>query len=634
MIDHVLALPEGYSLQEYTIRGTLGFGGFGITYEAHDTNLDKIVAIKEYLPSELAVRVEGSTVAARSDQDREGFEWGRQRFLDEARTVARFDHPNIIRIYRFFEQNGTGYIVMEYIAGRPLSAVLSEQGTLEEAEIHAWLWPILDGLKVVHQANFLHRDIKPHNIMIRNDGNPVLLDFGAARAAVSGHTRSLTSILTPGYAPLEQYQSRGNQGPWTDIYSLGAVVYCCMAGKKPVDALDRVIEDELEAPDAGAVRSYSPALVNGVMAALRVREDERPQNIEQWMAILKDHGSGPTRLMRPGPEASEIEPGSEGTTEASRDNSTNEDTTPGKKSRTRLIVAVPLFLGLVAAAMWLVENMQRSPGDSPTPAPSVAIDPPAQSTDTALPPDQGQDLESGTSVEVVTGEDPAIEESSLGQATAEHPPAEESASATAPPDNPTPQIPPARYALTIEPDPADAGIRFLNINEAYRPGISLEPGRYEIEVSRNGYQSVTRTLEIFDQARTIPIALRPLQVSQPVEASPQPVEASPQPIDDTPSLVIVTSCDDKQPTRSVSPVYPQRALSQGIEGRVTLEFTVDSDGSVVDPKVRTAEPAGLFEDAALDAIKQFRYRPNTFGGQDHPCLSTQEIHFQPKNAGS
>lgn len=152
MIDHIHALPEGYQLQEYTITGTLGFGGFGITYSALDTNLDKIIAIKEYLPSELAVRTDGSTVSAKSEQDRDSYDWGLERFLDEARAVARFKHPNIIQIYRFFEQNGTGYIVMEFIEGRTLDSILGEQSTLEETEIRRWLWPVMDGLKVVHAA--------------------------------------------------------------------------------------------------------------------------------------------------------------------------------------------------------------------------------------------------------------------------------------------------------------------------------------------------------------------------------------------------------------------------------------------------------------------------------------------------
>jgi formylglycine-generating enzyme required for sulfatase activity len=286
MIDHVHALPEGYELQEYTITGTLGFGGFGISYSAQDNNLDKIIAIKEYLPSELAVRLEGSTVSAKSDQDTENFVWGLDRFLAEARVVARFDHPNIIRIHRFFEQNGTGYIVMEHIEGQTLAALLKERKNLEETEIRAWLWPVLEGLKVVHKAGFLHRDIKPHNIMMRDDGRPCLLDFGSARMAIGGRTRSLTSIMTPGYAPLEQYETRGNQGPWTDIYAMGAVMYSCISGRKPPEVMDRVRNDSLDAPETGSGKTYSNGLIRGVKAALALQESERPQSLDSWLEML------------------------------------------------------------------------------------------------------------------------------------------------------------------------------------------------------------------------------------------------------------------------------------------------------------------------------------------------------------
>lgn len=187
MIDHIHALPEGYRLQEYTITGLLGFGGFGITYSAHDNNLDKLVAIKEYLPSELAARVDGSSVSCKSQQDRESFDWGLERFLDEARTVAKFDHRNIVRIYRFFEQNSTAYIVMELLEGETLDWALNQRGTLQESDIRNWLWPIMKGLQIVHDRGYLHRDIKPQNIIMRSDGRPCLLDFGAARLAMGGH---------------------------------------------------------------------------------------------------------------------------------------------------------------------------------------------------------------------------------------------------------------------------------------------------------------------------------------------------------------------------------------------------------------------------------------------------------------
>ncbi len=627
MIDHVLALPEGYRLQEYVIRGTLGFGGFGITYKAWDTHLEKTVAIKEYLPSELAVRVEGSTVAARSDQDREGFEWGRQRFIDEARTVARFDHPNIIRIHRFFEENETGYIVMEYVDGRPLSAMLAENGTLEEDEIRAWLLPILEGLKVVHQANFLHRDIKPHNIMIRNNGAPVLLDFGAARVALTGHTRSLTSVLTPGFAPLEQYQTKGNQGPWTDIYSLGAVVYCCMTGRKPVDAIDRISTDHLEPPDSNADRVWSASLVTGVMAALRMPERERPADVDEWLAILNGHGSSPTRVMRTDQAHADKPADPDRISTVATNTAKDEVTAPARKFGIRPIVVAPLLIGLVLGGAWLADKWWQPDVDVPPPDAAVTADPEARPADPPRNADQaglaGEAPEAGNESGSDKGETVAEEETNRGPATVERVPAEVAAKER----SSEPEIQPARYALTINAEPGDAVIRFLNLDEEYRPGIRLEPGRYEVEVALNGYQPVTRTLEIYDQSRTIPIVLRPLPGDGQADVAMGTAE------EDSPSLTIVTGCDDKSPTMTVRPLYPQRALTLGVEGHVTLEFTVDRDGRVVDPRVRSSQPEGMFENAALDAIRKFRYRPNTIGGQQHPCLTTQELSFRLNNSG-
>ena len=222
------ALPEGYRLQEYELVRVLGRpGGFGITYLGFDHHLDKDFAIKEYLPSNLAIRTaDGSVVPQTSKEACEDFEWGLDRFLDEAKTLACFDHRHIVRVSRYFEAHDTAYMVMEHVEGETLSAHLTRKGTLREAELKGILYPLLDGLAVVHGEDILHRDITPSNIMLRaEDGSPVLIDFGAARQAIGAKSRLVTSLVTLGYAPIEQYSNQGNQGPWTDIYVLGAVCY-------------------------------------------------------------------------------------------------------------------------------------------------------------------------------------------------------------------------------------------------------------------------------------------------------------------------------------------------------------------------------------------------------------------------
>ena len=288
MKEHPLnALPQGYRLQEYELVRVLGLGGFGVTYLGYDHNLDKAVAIKEYQPADIAIRTENQSIAPKASTFREDYDWGLERFLDEARTLARFDHRNIVKVHRYFEANGTAYIVMEYAEGQTLASYLSKKGTLNEAELKTVLMPILDGLETVHGADFLHRDIKPGNIVLRDeDSSSVLVDFGAARHAVSVRSHSVTTIVTPGYAPIEQYSSRGNQGPWTDIYALGAVCYKALTGDTPVDSIDRLTDDSLVPLVERNMNSASLAFLQSIDLALQVKEAYRPQNVVEWNTAI------------------------------------------------------------------------------------------------------------------------------------------------------------------------------------------------------------------------------------------------------------------------------------------------------------------------------------------------------------
>ena len=210
------ALTLGAMLLEYRLDSVLGAGGFGMTYLAWDINLEKHVAIKEYPPGELAVRALDGSIVPVNTESEYNYKWGLDRFIQEARTLARFSHPNIVRVNRFFEANGTSYMVMDYEAGESLYQYLKRSPAPPEAWLKQMVTPILDGLQAVHKAGFLHRDIKPSNVFMREDGTPVLLDFGSARLAAGGASKSLTAIISPGYAPLEQYAADGNQGPWSD----------------------------------------------------------------------------------------------------------------------------------------------------------------------------------------------------------------------------------------------------------------------------------------------------------------------------------------------------------------------------------------------------------------------------------
>jgi len=283
------SLRPGHELHWYRIEEVLGQGGFGITYLAYDANLEQHVAIKEYLPMELAVREGDFSVYPASRAHDTRYRWGLDRFLAEARTLARFKHPAIVRVNSVFEANNTAYMVMEYQLGMSLQAVLDRRGTLPENELVALVLPLLDGLQVIHAEGFIHRDIKPSNIYIRRDGHPVLLDFGSARQALGEETKTLTSVVSPGYAPFEQYYSKSDrQGPWTDIYGLGATLYRALSGLQPMAAIDRseaILKAErdvfVSASELGAGR-YSPNFLRAVDAALVFNEKKRPQNVAQW----------------------------------------------------------------------------------------------------------------------------------------------------------------------------------------------------------------------------------------------------------------------------------------------------------------------------------------------------------------
>ena len=282
-----LALPRGTILNGRYLTGkVLGIGGFGITYLGYDLTLDIKVAIKEYMPSGMATRyTDGYTVTLTGRTEKE-YAAGMERFLDEARILAKLQNlPNIVSVYNYFKENNTAYFVMEYIEGMSLKEYLAERGNvIPYTEVLAILLPVMKALCEVHSMNLIHRDISPDNIYITASGESRLLDFGAARFSL-GDNKSVSVILKHGYAPEEQYSSHGNQGPWTDIYAMGATMYRCATGMVPPDSIERMRNDNIKRPSELGVR-MPPVIEGAIMKALSVKTSDRYSNMEAFVEVL------------------------------------------------------------------------------------------------------------------------------------------------------------------------------------------------------------------------------------------------------------------------------------------------------------------------------------------------------------
>jgi serine/threonine protein kinase len=276
-------LPEGTALQKYRILRVLAAGGFSFVYLAHDEN-EAPVAIKEYLPATLALRANGAAQpqvpAQVSSEDLAKFRAGMKCFFEEAGAIAHLEHPNVVRVLDFFRANDTVYLVMRYERGRSLQEhIKRRRGALEELWVRNTFAQLLDGLREVHAHKLLHLDIKPANVYLRNDGSPVLIDFGAARQVLSSEGMKLPPTYTPGFAPPEMHVKRELLGPWSDIYSVGATMYACFAAAAPQSAAAR-LENDLVAPASRAFAGkYAPELLEIVDWCLRLDHLQRPQSV-------------------------------------------------------------------------------------------------------------------------------------------------------------------------------------------------------------------------------------------------------------------------------------------------------------------------------------------------------------------
>ena len=308
------ALPKGSRLQEFEIEELVGEGGFSIVYRVRDTLLGRTVALKEYLPASLARRVAGLVVASRSARHEATFQLGLRSFVNEARLLASFDHPSLVKVYRFWEENGTAYMVMPLYEGPTLIDWLrARNAPAGEAWLRALLAPLLDALELMHGNHCYHRDIAPDNVLLLDPArvgagstlayddvpHPVLLDFGAARRVIGDATEALTAILKPGFAPIEQYSETKHlrQGPWTDIYALCALLYHAVTGRKPMPSVGRLLHDELVPATTAAAGRCSEAFLRAIDIGMAVKPHDRPQSVRELRALFDNTAPKATVIM-------------------------------------------------------------------------------------------------------------------------------------------------------------------------------------------------------------------------------------------------------------------------------------------------------------------------------------------------
>lgn len=380
--SHVNQLPNGTKLDQYQIVDLLGYGGFGLTYKAWDENLERWVAIKEFLPSMLAYRPEGElSIVSKtaSAEEHVDLDYGVDKFLDEARTLAKFNHPNIVRVNRYFEANNTAYMVMEYEEGITLKEHLKRFGTLDQSQLLDITLPILSGLEAIHNKGILHRDIKPGNIYLRNGVDdtgkpkgPMLIDFGAARYAVGQQSQDLTSIVSQGYAPPEAYVTDGKrQGSWSDIYSLGSTLYQCITGVKAQDSLLR--KDELEHDSTDPLPSlkslkpkdYDEHIIQVIDHMLALSLVERPKDAAMVMKLLAPQQSSATsELNTPASKPRGSEDATMISPKPSPSSATRTESYQAaapRKSRWPIFAALAVLLvGSLGAGVWYWQTQQFS----------------------------------------------------------------------------------------------------------------------------------------------------------------------------------------------------------------------------------------------------------------------------------
>jgi len=639
------ALAKGTRLSEFEIERVLGEGGFAIVYLAFDHSLHRRVALKEYLPAEFAFRQDADTIVLRSTQHQKTFEAGRKSFVQEARFLAQFEHPSLVKVHRVFESNGTAYMVQGYYPGESLGAAIKAgRRFASEAELRPVVAALVSAVELLHSRQCLHRDIAPDNIIVQPNGVPVLLDFGAARRIIGDMTQALTAVLKPSYAPIEQYTEDGGmaQGPWTDVYALAATIRTAITGKPPPSSVGRTIKDGLVKLADDPPPNFDLAFLRGVDAGMALLPADRPQSMAEFRAALGlradetgdvAHPPGPSQAVpRTSAPAASAKPVTVPASHAAvppppirmetvkapappppvRMEPSKAPVPPPRSTAPRrrfkrsdamlaIIAAAAIALMLVVpfAADWIwpspsstprpqVSRDERAPAPPPRPAPA-AVAPPAAAVQEkppvpAPPPMSVAPVPPAiTPPAAVAMPAPAKEAKVVAALPASLPAPAPSPPATAKATSVSePAAPPAKLEAAAKPP-----IREPPLAPPPAPPASLIPPPAQ-----------PVALPAAPSPREEPPAPRPAAVVPAGHTAALPPSEPPKP---RPALVRVSGD---------APVYPREALREGIEaGRVVARVTVDAQGNVTDVDIVRSEPARVFDRAAKTALAGWKFRP-------------------------
>ena len=648
MADNHFALPDGYRLDEYEIRGVLGVGALGIKYVGFDHNLKKSVVIKEYLPDHLSARAD-TGVVPKSSAHKEDFDAGLIQFLNEGEALTRIAHSNLVEVLQCLRANGTGYIIRDYVEGEVLLALLERKAALSEEECQGLLFPILDGLEALHRSNFLHRDMGPDKIVIREDGLPVLLGFPAqqqvtgARKVFGAKSRGSSFILRPGYAALEQYSQMGHLGAWTDIYGLGAVMYRCATGLTPPEATERAVGDEMFPVSEATQTPYRASTLVGIAAALAIRAHERPQSVAAWrrsFAVASDQSPrGTRRQMFIAPQPLDASRTATATARAARPPSARTATEPRRQWAVPVIAAT----ALIAVLTWVDTGILRSSGAQDDASDTLLL--PSESPPTTSqhePSSEPAQSASQPATERTSGEPLQTASRSSTDASSDEPqpaPQEEDlAPAVADVDEKNHALP-TLSTLVVETKPPGAEVLIAGAVVGQTPleVPDLPAGSYDVTLRHGLYKTLSETITVPDPTDPERVAIRMERtlaratgaltvVTEPARAwiehdGERLGERTPTTIRGLPAgpLKLTIGADAHRPLQ-VSANVPRNGVevleltltSSVVYGTLTLELTPD-DAEVTLPDLELAYEAGMRIPEGSHSVRVSRdgYMPET-----------------------